>query len=499
MKISLKASDPLKLSVDILVFLYFEETFNEEISKLPLHLASEIRKSIKRENFKGSKKDSLIISSKGEIEAYKLLIKGLGSKKEITLANLSESVAKTVKIIKQNKCVNAALVISDNILNLSDSNKIIQAIIEALELAAYDFRKYKSSSEKDGSRALEEVFISLSASKIQRAEDGVLTGKIMSKATLYTRDLVNEPSQITTPTYLAEEALKIAKNSKGLIKADILEKADLEDLGMNAFLGVSRGSDEPPKFIILKYKNQHPRKKVVIAGKGITFDTGGLSLKPPVHMETMKLDMAGAATVLGVFSALAELQPNVEITGLIAACENMPSGKALKPGDILKAYNGKTIEVLNTDAEGRLTLADVLSYAALKIKPDQIIDFATLTGACMVALGQDYAGIFANDENLFKDLEKAARETDEKIWRLPLPEEYKELNESKIADIKNIGSGKYAGAITAALFLQEFVNKIPWSHLDIAGPAFMEKDTPMAAHGGSGFGVRLTLNYLNSF
>jgi len=215
-------------------------------------------------------------------------------------------------------------------------------------------------------------------------------------------------------------------------------------------------------------------------------------------METMKLDMAGAAAILGIFSVISELKTAVEVTGIIATCENMPSGRALKPGDILKAYNGKSIEILNTDAEGRLTLADAISYTVAKEKPDEMIDLATLTGACMIALGQDIAGLFGNNETLLKNLETASSETGELIWRMPLFKKYKELNKSKIADIKNTGTGKYAGAITAALFLEEFVGNCAWAHLDIAGPAFMEKDTPLIAYGGSGFGVRLILHFLMS-
>ncbi len=267
---------------------------------------------------------------------------------------------------------------------------------------------------------------------------------------------------------------------------------------MNAFLGVAVGSDKPPKFIHLSYKPRRPSKKIVLIGKGITFDTGGLSLKSSEHMETMKLDMSGAAAVLAVFAAIPSLIIKSEVVGIIAACENMPSGKALKPGDILKALNGKTIEVLNTDAEGRLTLADAISYALIKEKPDEIIDLATLTGACMVALGQEIAGCFGNNDILLQNIEKHAKLTGENIWRMPLYREYSDLIKSPIADIKNIQTGRYGGAITAALFLSEFVGKTPWVHLDIAGPAYTEKDSPLTPSGGTGFGVRLLLEYLVS-
>jgi len=248
----------------------------------------------------------------------------------------------------------------------------------------------------------------------------------------------------------------------------------------------------------MRYKPARSRKKIALLGKGITFDTGGLSLKGSEHMETMKLDMAGAAAVLGVFSVIGEIKPPIEVVGLIAACENMPGGRALKPGDILKAANGKTIEVLNTDAEGRLTLADSLSFAVKSEKPDEMIDLATLTGACVVALGENIAGLFGNDVKLLAALEKASNSSGDRVWQLPLEKSYAELIKSQIADIKNTQTGKYGGAITAALFLNEFTADVPWAHLDIAGPAFAEKVTPLTAVGGTGFGVRLLLNYLKS-
>jgi leucyl aminopeptidase len=239
-------------------------------------------------------------------------------------------------------------------------------------------------------------------------------------------------------------------------------------------------------------------KKVALVGKAVTFDSGGLSLKPANGMMTMKCDMAGAAAVIGLFTALEALQPNVEVHGIYGACENMPSGKALRPGDIVRAMNGKTIEILNTDAEGRVTLADTLTYAT-KQNPDAIVDLATLTGACLVALGEQIAGLMTNNEKLAKEIQSSAKKAGERIWELPLPDDYKADLKSEIADYKNIG-GNWGGAIDGGLFLQEFVGSIPWVHLDIAGPAYAEKPfTPYERHGGTGFGVRLLLEWLKSF
>ena len=376
------------------------------------------------------------------------------------------------------------------------TNTIAQVIVEASTLSAYKFLKYKSEEEKKKERALEEVILSLPANKIAAAEEGIRVGKIVSEAVIFARDLINEPAEVTSPSYLSQIAEDLAKDSKGAVKVKILEKEEVEKFGMGAFLGVAAGSDKPPKFIRLSYRLTNPKKKIVLIGKGITFDTGGLSLKTPEFMETMKSDMSGAAGVLAVFKALSLLKPKVEVVGLIPACENMPSGSALKPGDILHAMNGKTIEVLNTDAEGRLTLADALSFALSREKPDEIIDIATLTGACIVALGQEIAGMWGNDDKLMTEIEDAAIASSERIWRMPLVKDYKELLKSHIADIKNVQTGRFAGAIAAALFLSEFVGKTPWVHLDIAGPAYVEKDTPLTPQGGAGFGVRLLLNFL---
>jgi leucyl aminopeptidase len=271
----------------------------------------------------------------------------------------------------------------------------------------------------------------------------------------------------------------------------------MEKMGMRAALAVARGSVNPPMGVHLTY---HPKKKakkvIAIVGKAVTFDSGGLSIKPADGMMTMNLDMAGAASVIGLFQALPLIAPNVEVHGIFLAVENMPSGSAYRPGDVVKAMNGVAIEVLNTDAEGRVTLADALTYAE-RLKPDAIIDLATLTGACVVALGEDIAGYMGNDRKLLDRLAGAAKEAGEEMWELPLYQPYKELIKSKIGDIKNIGGGKWGGALTAGLFLSYFVNQTPWVHIDIAGPSYAEKETrPDLPYGGTGFGVRTLVRYL---
>jgi len=281
------------------------------------------------------------------------------------------------------------------------------------------------------------------------------------------------------------------------VTCKIFDKEQAEKMGMDAFLGIARASDTPPKFIALEYTpaKVKGKRKLAIVGKGITFDSGGINVKPGDHMQDMKMDMSGGAIVLGVFSVIAKLKPSFPVMGLIAATPNLISSTAIVPGDVVRAMNGKTIEVLNTDAEGRVTLADSLSYA-VKEGATEIIDFATLTGAALVALGDEIAAMFSNNHDLLEAVKTAAYEAGEKVWELPLEKDYKALNKSDVADIANIPKSRYGGTITAALFLQEFIGNTPWIHFDIAGPAFANKPSALTRKGGTGFGVRTMLQYI---
>jgi leucyl aminopeptidase len=328
----------------------------------------------------------------------------------------------------------------------------------------------------------------------REATDGARRGDIFGRATWFARDLVNGPANEVHPTHLARVAATVAKEAG--LELRVLDRAECQKLGMGAFLGVAAGSAQPPRFLHLTYApGGRRRKRVAIVGKGITFDSGGLDLKSADSMLRMKDDMSGAAAVLGVMRALPSLKPPVEVHGLIAATENMPSGGALRPGDVLRAMNGTTIEVGNTDAEGRLTLADAIGYAVSRVDADEIVDLATLTGACVVALGPLCTGLFASDARLAERLLAAGEAAGERIWQLPLIDEYREHLRSDVADVNNVGP-RGGGAITAALFLREFAGDRPWAHLDIAGPAFVEKDTPLAPKGATGCAVRTILTYL---
>jgi leucyl aminopeptidase len=315
-----------------------------------------------------------------------------------------------------------------------------------------------------------------------------------------TRDLVNEPGLHATPKRLVKEAQKIAKANSN-ISIKVFDEPALKKMKANALLAVARGSDEPAFLIHLTYKPKSTAKKrIALAGKGLTFDSGGLSIKPQEGMKTMKTDMAGAATVLGIFSLLAENNISHEIHGIIPTTENLISGKAIKPGDIVTALNGKTIEIINTDAEGRLILADAFSYLAKdEGKWDALIDFATLTGACVVALGEQVAGLFGNNSKLNEKILKASKNEGEQIWNMPLVDDYQDLLKSQIADLANVTKSKWGGAITGALFLKEFIPKdIPWVHLDIAGPSWEERgEIPYIPKGGTGFGVRSIIRFLS--
>ncbi len=363
--------------------------------------------------------------------------------------------------------------------------------LEGVILSSYSFNRYKSTKEKKVSKLSK---IMIHSAKANPSKNLKLIAA-SCQATFLARDLINTPALDCPPSELVKTARKIAKNQR--LKITVFNKAALKKMKAGGILGVSMASANDPFLIRLSYKPKNKRApKIALVGKGITFDSGGLSIKPGQGMETMKCDMSGAAAVLGAMSVIRELAPKAEVTAYIPTCENMIASNALRPGDVIKIMNGKTVEVLNTDAEGRLILADALTQA-VKDKNETIIDLATLTGACVVALGNDYAGIFSNDEDLSKKIIQAGESSGERIWPLPLAEEYLPQIKSTIADLKNIGSRSGGGAITAALFLKQFIAiDTKWAHIDIAGPAFRDCDSGLSRAGGVGFGVRTLLRFL---
>jgi leucyl aminopeptidase len=431
-----------------------------------------------------------IIHSLGRLPAKRVAVVGLGKKQELTLDKVRGAIAETCRLLRQ-KGVDS---IATNALGAGVSGITMedaaQAVTEGALLGLYQFQQHiTKKSERREMKKL--TIIEPDRNKLSALEEGYRKGKILSEATNMTRDMVNEPANYMTPTDMAVMATRLA-TAYGL-GITILDREQMQELGMGALLGVAQGSRQPPKFIILRYHGRESHEiDIALLGKGITFDSGGISIKPSEKMEEMKGDMAGGATVMAAISALAQLKPKINVIALIPATENLPDGKALKPGDVLKAMDNKTIEIISTDAEGRLILADALGYAR-KEGAKAIIDVATLTGACRVALGDICTGAFSNNQALLDKVLAAGAQAGESIWPMPMFEEYKELNKSDIADIKNTG-GRYAGAISAAQFLAEFAGDTPWVHLDIAGTSLSEKERNYLVKGATGVAVRTLVN-----
>ena len=489
MKIIAKKGDILIQEVDIrVVGIYEGENWeNDFILRLGEETGGKLKINAKKKEFEGKAGQVLNFSD--------LLIVGLGKQEDLS-SSLRE-VSGLIYSFLQNLPVTSVAIELFGEDDAKFNAKITgQKIAEAILLASYQFNTYKEQKKKN---ILEDIYlIAEDGRDATKAQKGIEKAEMVIDGVTVARDLVNTPGQDMKPTRLAQTAEKIAKMSSN-IKVRVYNREQIEKKNMNAFLAVAQGADSEPRLIHLIYKPEKSKKCIAVVGKGVTFDSGGLSIKPAQYMETMKCDMAGSAAVLGLFAALARTQPNVEVHGIIAATENMPSGKAIRPGDIVRASNKKTIEILNTDAEGRLTLADALVYAQ-KQKPDYVVDLATLTGACVVALGEEISAVIGNDDELSTSLIEASTKSDEAMWAMPLYGRYAKLIESDIADLRNISSSRYGGTLTAALFLKEFINEgQKWAHIDIAGPAFAER--PMSSYllkGGTGFGVRTLLGWIES-
>lgn len=441
---------------------------------------------IKKDNFEGKFGHTYLLQTYGKISANKVLVVGLGEEEKLTLNKLRELSSKIVKKAESIKAKKVCIDLGKLGFKQAQSG---QAVAEGAIIGGYVFDKYKSEKNKD--KIQEFVLVEQDLEKFEKLKDGVEKGVKIAEAANFARDLANEPAQYATPSKLAE----VAKKIEG-VKTKIYEKDEIEKMGMGAFLAVAKGSSQPPKFIHMKYTPANPKKKIALIGKGLTFDSGGLDLKPPASMLNMKDDMSGSACILAVMNAIKHFNPQVEIHGIIATCENMPGCSAYKPGDVLTAKNKKTIEIDNTDAEGRLTLADALCFAC-ELGVDEVVDIATLTGACMVALGSHAAGIMGNSQELIDKLMDSAEKGGERYWQLPMFDEYFDSMKSDIADMRNTGS-RYGGASAAGLFLQKFVKDVDWVHIDIAGVAFLEKPQKELSKGATGAGVRALINYLLS-
>ncbi len=497
MQFKLETSALSQISADTVVLGIFQDEKPEKvIQRLDKTFSSSFLKSMVRfaqdEEFIGKNGQLLQLPTQGQIQCKKLVLWGLGKSEQYAANNSRKLAANLARRLNSNGA-NKSLSIY---LRAKDSHKKhVQAAIEGWILGAYKFTKYKSVDQNGDARKSAVVEVTISGAQISSREfnEAVNAGAAIAQATNLARDLIAEPACYMTPTRLAQEAKKIARG--GVVSCTVMDREQFEKLGMGSFIGVAKGAKEPPKFIVLKYSPPKAKRSIAVIGKGITFDSGGLSIKPAQSMEHMKYDMSGASVVLGTMQWINQLQPNVAVMGIIAATENMPGSAALHPGDVLTAMNGKTIEVNNTDAEGRLILADALVYACQQ-QVDEIIDIATLTGACVTALGRAAAGIMGNDQKLIDKLIESADEAGEKLWQLPLFDEYKDYLKSDIADLKNAGARGEAGSSAAAMFLKEFVDGRPWAHLDIAGPGWIDKDKDEINKGGTAFGVRTLARYI---
>ncbi len=465
----------------------------EAMDKASLGLISEV---IQSKDFQGELYQSSLIYTKGNIPAKRILLMGLGKRSDFHLDKWRGAASKAAQFLRNMGVKEFSVCPSlggERKISLED---YYQGLVEGIYLGLYQFTEFKTE-EREKIKEVEQVHLVIPDEKrISHIQKAVAAAEIISRAVYLVRDLVSLPANRKTPSMLAQMAKDLAGDND--LRWKVLNMDEMEKLGMGALIAVASGSREPPKFIILEFKPQSSGlETVVIIGKAITFDSGGLSLKPSENMERMKYDMAGGAAAIGIIQAASQLKLPLHLVALIPATENLPSGSAYRPGDILKSLSGKTIEVISTDAEGRLILADALTYSH-RFKPKAIIDLATLTGACIIALGENVIGMMGNDDELKARVGRAADRTGEKVWELPLWEEYEEQIKSEVADIKNVG-GRPAGTITGGAFLKKFVGKYPWVHLDIAGPVWADRDKPYIPKGATGVGVRLIAQLLREW
>ena len=445
------------------------------------------------DEMRGKQGDTVYIHNPGQIRARRLLLVGAGKREDFSFDTVRK-VSGTAARFLRGKGARSMAILRRSQLDLAQA---AQAAVEGALIGLFEPDMYKTE-HKEERRIDELVLVAAMPDSDNGLERGVECGRIIGEAVNLARELSNEPSSTLTPTELAERARETA--TRFGLDIDVLDEARMKELGMGALLGVARGSDEPAKLIVLRYMPEEAEpmgndaETIAIVGKGITFDSGGISIKPAEGMEKMKYDMSGAAATLASMRAIAQLKPRVNVIGVMPSTENMPSGRAYKPGDVLRAMSGKTIEVINTDAEGRLILADAIAYAR-KLGATKIIDLATLTAAVSIALGPINAAVLGNDQGFIDEFRQAGRDVGERFWQLPMDEEYGEMIKSDIADIKN-SAGRYAGTITAAYFLREFAEETPWLHLDIAGTAWENERKPYMSKGPTGIAIRTLINYV---
>ena len=479
MKVSAKNISESSFPCDALILPVFEDQGIRPYADIDKALNGLLGRIISSGEFTGKHNKISLVHTQGRIKPERILLAGLGKKSGVTRDRLRQAGGKASSYLRDLGVRDVALS-ARTILSL----KLMPTdFVEGCLLSGYTFYKYKKEENKKGLKSITILSGENYREQIRRIE-------VMANASHLARDLVNTPSNDMTPSAL----VRAARALKG-VTVSVIDRKQAEKLGMGAYLSVAKGSDEPPKFIVITYRKKNA-SPVVLIGKSITFDSGGISLKPSEGMEKMKYDMAGGAAVLGVMKAVYEMDLPLHIIAILPAAENLPGASASKPGDVVKTIDGKTIEIISTDAEGRLALADAIAYAK-RSRPSAIIDIATLTGACSIAFGNDAIAMMGNDDALMAKMKKASEETAERVWQMPLFDEYKEYIKGDIADLKNSG-GRTGSLVTSAYFLKEFAGDVPWIHLDIAGTAWTDKDKPYIPKGATGIGVRLLLNFLKS-
>ncbi|MGB2827105.1 MAG: leucyl aminopeptidase [Dehalococcoidales bacterium] len=496
MEIKVIAGDIAGIDADAILVNHFEgmKSPDGETAAVDRALGGAVSQLIRQGEIKGKPNEITMLHSFGKLPAARVVVVGLGKKSDLSVNKVRGAVAETCRWLRAREISTIATVPQGANINKIGHGDAAQAIAEGALLGTYTFRKHMTKEEDKPGEIKRLSIVGASRSKAQ-LETGADKGRIISEATNLARDMVNEPANYMTPTDMAETATKLARE-QGL-EITILDLEQMKKLGMGGMLGVSRGSRQPPKFMVLNYKGGTAKEPdIALVGKGITFDSGGISIKPSDKLEEMKGDMAGGAAVIAAMVAISQLKPKMNVMALIPATENLPDGNALKPGDVLTAMNGKTMEIISTDAEGRLILADALSYAK-KHGARKMVDAATLTGACRIALGDICTGAFGNNQELVNCVIAAGNEAGELIWQMPMFDEYGEQNKSDVADVKNVG-GRLVGAITAAKLLAEFVDDTPWLHLDIAGTSLTDKERGYQIKGATGVPMRTLVNLVVS-
>lgn len=498
MKIQVQDAKVEEFKTEAVLLYHFkgEKALLNKTAKMDRVTRGLITEVLRSGDFKGELYQSSLIYTHGNGPARRILLVGLGRKREFTLDRWRGATAKGAQVLRDVGIKEFATPLVEGALDRVSLDMLAQTLVEGVCLGLYDFKELKTENRKKPRKIEKMVILEQDPTRAAAVEQGALVGDILVQGVTLARDLVSRPGNLHTPSMMAKTAETIAQESG--LTFNVLEEEDARKEGMGAFLAVTRGSDEPAKFIVLQYHGEKdPSATIALVGKGITFDSGGISIKASDKMDRMKNDMGGGAAVLATMQVTARLGLPLHLVGIVPCTENLPSGRAYKPGDVITALSGQTIEIISTDAEGRLVLADGLTYA-LRFKPDAIVDLATLTGACVIALGDRVAGMIGNNDRLKARLRRSAEITGEKVWELPLWEEYQEQIKSDSADMRNVG-GRAGGTITGAALLSRFVRKTPWVHLDIAGPVWTEKNLPYIPKGATGVGVRLMVQFLRDW